>query len=138
MSDTIFQFTKKDLTAGVIYEPAWYRVRIDEVSAEPSKNTESPSTNYWIQGTLLFNADTGDRKYEDHPIRWNFNSKWMNPAKGFVMALGTPEEEITENTRFEFKASIGKELDVYIENGLWENRPNNKVNHKYRMPRVSE
>lgn len=137
MSDTIFQFSKKDLVSGVAYEPAWYRVRIDDITPEPSKNLDSPSTNFWVSGTILFNADTGDRKYEDHPIRWNFNSKWMAPAKGFLVGLGTKEEDITENSRFDFKAAVGKELDVYIENGLWEGRVNNKVPHKYREPKVS-
>ena len=135
--DTIFSFSKKDLVSGKPYEPAWYRVRIDDISAEPSKNLESPSTNYWVDGTILFNADNGDTKYADHPIRWNFNSKWMAPAKGFFVALGEKEEEITEGKRFQFKAAVGKELDVYIENGLWEGRVNNKVNHKYREPRVA-
>jgi len=137
MSETIFEFSKKDLVSGKVYEPAWYRVRIEDVSAEPSKNLESPSTNFWVSATILFNADTGERKYEDHPLRWNFNSKWMAPAKGFLMALGTPEDDLTEGKRFDLAASAGKELDVYVENGLWEGRQNNKVNHKYRQPRVS-
>lgn len=137
MSDTLIQFSKKDLMAGKVYEPAWYRVRIDEVSSEPSKNLESPSTNFWFQGTILFNADNGDKTYEDHPLRWNMNSKFMAPAKGLMVALGTPEEDITADSRFELKAAVGKELDVYVENGLWEGRQNNKVPHKYRMPRQS-
>lgn len=135
MSDTIFEFSKKDLVSGKVYEPAWYRVRVDSVQAEPSK--DGGSTNYWLIGTILFNADDGSRTYEDHPIRWNFNSKWMAPAKGFLVALGTPEEDITEGKRFTLDAALGKELDVYIENGLYEGRQNNKVNHKYRLPRVS-
>lgn len=138
MSETIFSFSKKDLVSGKAYEPAWYRVRIDDVTPEPSKNLESPSTNYWIDGTILFNADNGDTKYADHPIRWNFNSKWMAPAKGFLMVTeGLEEDAITENSRFDLAATKGKELDVYIENGLWEGRVNNKVNHKYRAPRTT-
>lgn len=134
MSDTIFEFSKKDLVSGKVYDPAWYRVRIDSVSPEPSK--DGGSTNYWLNGTILFDADSGDRRYEDHPLRWNFNSKFMAPAKGLLVALGTSEDEIVEGKRFNLDFAVGKELDIYVENGLWEGRQNNKVNHKYRLPRV--
>jgi hypothetical protein len=135
MEDSIFEFTKKDLVSGKVYEPAWYRVRIDETTTEPSK--DGGSTNHWINGTILFNADDGDRKYEDHPIRWSFNSKWMAPARGFFVALGTPEEDIVVGKRFSFTPAVGKELDVYIENVLFDGRQNNKVNGKFRLPRVA-
>ena len=132
---TIWQFSKKDLVSGKTYDPAWYRVRVESVSEEPSKDGQS--TNFWVDGTVLFNADTGDRKFEDHPIRWNFNSKWMAPATGFLIALGTPESELTPENRFNPQAAVGKELDVYIENNLYEGRLNNKVNHKYRPVRTT-
>ncbi len=139
MSETIFSFSKKDLVSGKVYDPAWYRVRVDSVEAEPSKNLESPSTNYWVNATILFDADSGDKKYEDHPLRWNFNSKWMAPAKGYLMAVeGIKEEDITENSRFDLKATEGKELEVYVTNGLYEGRQNNKVDHKYRPCRKAE
>src|SRR3990172_4453044 len=136
MSDTIFQFSKQDIPGGKIYPPSWYRVRIDDVVAGPSKNLEKPSTNFNIKGTILMDADTGDKVYADHPVgNWMFNSRAMGFAKGFLVALGVAEESIDENTRFDFKAAIGKEIDVYIENDLYEGRQVNRVNHKYRQPR---
>ena len=134
MSDSIFQFSKKDLMAGKVYEPAWYRVRLDDFSASPSKNLENPSTNFEYSATILFNADTGDKKYEEHPITLRFNSRAMGFVKGFLVALGIPEEEITEDKRFDFKAALGKTLDVMIENGTYEGRLTNQVD-KYRLPR---
>lgn len=137
MSDTIFQLSKKDVMGGKVYEPAWYRVRVDDISVGPSKNLEKPSTNYTYQGTILFNADTGDRTYEEHPLTWMFNSRAMGFTKGFLMALGVPEESITPDSRFDFKNAVGKEIDIYIENETYEGRLVNRVNHKYRAPRAA-
>jgi hypothetical protein len=52
------------------------------------------------------------------------------------MALGVPEADITENTRFDFKSAIGKEVDCYVDNKLYEGRNINDVSHKYRAPRT--
>lgn len=133
MSDTIIQFSKKDILGGKVYEPAWYRVRINDVTAAPSANVEKPSTNITMVAEILFNAENGDQKYAEHPLNnWMFNTRAMGFAKGFFMALGVPEEDITENTRFDFKNAIGKEIEVYIENELYQGRMVNRVNHKYR------
>ena len=135
-SDTIFQFSKKDIMGGKVYEPAWYRVRVDDVNVGPSKNLEKPSTNFTMTGTILFNADTGDKTYEDHPLTWMFNSRAMGFAKGFLIGLGVDEASITVDSRFNFESAKGKEIDIYIENETYEGRLVNRVNHKYRLPRA--
>lgn len=133
---TIIQFSKKDLMAGKVYEPSWYRVRLDSFSKEPSKNLESPSTNYVYSATILFDSNTGNTQYAEHPLTIRFNSKALGFVKGFAIALGVPEESIDENFRFAFENAVGKELDVMVENGQYEGRLNNQVN-KYRLPRQS-
>lgn len=135
MSDTIFQLSKKDLISGKVYDPGWYRVRVDSFSQAPSKNLEKPSTNFTYQGTILFNADTGDKKYEDHPLTWMFNSRAIGFTKGFLVGLGIPESDITEDKRWTFESALGKELDIFIENDTYDGRLVNRVNHKYRTPR---
>jgi hypothetical protein len=137
MSDSIFSLSKKDVMGGKVYEPAWYRVRIDDYSNGPSKNLEKPSINHTYQGTILFDADSGDRKYEEHPLTWMFNSRAMGFTKGFLIALGVPEESITPDARFDFKSAVGKEIDIYVENDTYEGRLVNRVNHKYRAPRAA-
>lgn len=135
MSDTIFSFSKKDLLGGKVYPPGWYRVRIADVSVGPSKNVEVPSTNYSFNGEIILDADTGDTTYAEYPLYWMFNSRAMRFAKGFLMALGVPEESMTEDARFDFKNCIGKEIDIYVENDTYDGRLVNRVNHKYRVPR---
>lgn len=135
MSESIFQLSKKDVMGGKTYEPAWYTVRVDDFNSGPSKNLETPSTNFTYTGTIMRNADTGDKTYEEHPITWMFNSRALGFTKGFLMALGVAEADITADARFDFKSALGKEIDIYIENDTYNGRLVNRVNHKYRAPR---
>lgn len=130
---TVVQFSEKDLLRGKIITPGWYRVLINSVGEAPAKASEKgPSTNYPIEGTILFHGDTGDVEFKNTPIDWNFNSKAMGFAIGYFQAFGV---EVKANTRFDLKASEGQQLDVFIENGEYQGRIVNRVNHKYRMPK---
>jgi hypothetical protein len=126
----IITYSEKDLLRGKIVEPAWYRVRIDNIGEAPSK--DGGSTNYPVEGVILRNADSGDETFAGVPIEWNFNSKAIGFSVGFLQAFGV---EVKPNTRMELKAAEGHELDVFIENDTWQGRMKNQVNHKYRQPR---
>ena len=126
----IIQFTEKDIKRGIIVDPAWYRIKIDEVSEKLSKAGDS--TNYIIAATVLHNADNGDEKFAGVPLDWNFNSKAIGFMVGFCEALG---EEVTADSRFELTAAVDREIDLKIDNDMWEGRPKNQVNHYYRVPR---
>ena len=43
--------------------------------------------------------------------------------------------EVKAGTRFDLKSAEDRELDVFVENGTYQNRLVNRVNHKYRAPR---
>lgn len=128
----IIEFSDRDLLRGKIVTPAWYRVRIEEVGEAPAKvdpqNPRPPSTNYPVSGTVLFNGDTGDTEFANVPIEWNFNSKAIGFAAGFLKSFGVN----VEAKRYDLKSAEGKELDVFIENDTYQGRPKNQVNHKYR------
>ena len=130
----IISFSEKDLLRGKVVTPGWFRVRIDSVGESPAavKEGRSPSTNYPIEGTILFNGDNGDTEFSGIPLDWMFNSKAIGFAVGFLKALGV---EVKKDTRFELKAAEGKTLDVFVENGEYQGRLVNRVNHKYREPR---
>lgn len=129
----VIQFSERDVLKGTIVEPAWYRMRIDSVGEAPAKASEKgPSTNYPVEGTILFNGDNGDTKFANVPIDWNFNSKAIGFAKGFIESLGGTVEA---NKRIELKAAEGETIDVFVENGLYNGRQVNRVEHKYRKPR---
>lgn len=126
----IISFTQRDILRGKPVDPAWYRVRIESVGEAPASNQQS--TNYPVEGTVLFNADNGDPKFKDYPIDWNFNSKAIGFAVGFLQALGV---DVKPGARFDLNAAAGKEVDVFIENDTYQNRLVNRVNHKYRPVR---
>jgi len=126
----IISFSEKDLLRGKIVEPAWYRVRVDNIGESPSK--DGGSTNYPVEGVIIRNADTGGEEFAGVPIEWNFNSKAIGFAVGFLQAFGV---EVKPNVRVELRAAEGKEIDVFIENDTWQGRMKNQVNHKYRTPR---
>jgi len=126
----MINFSERDLLRGKVIEPAWYRVRIDSIGEAPSK--DGGSTNYPVEASVIRNADNGNENFKGAPLDWNFNSKAIGFAVGFLQAFGV---EVKPGVRFELKSAEGKELDVFVENDTWQGRLVNRVNHKYRAPR---
>jgi hypothetical protein len=131
----IVSFTKRDMLRGQIIEPAWYRVRIEEVGETPAKAdpNKPPSMNYPVTATILFNGDTGDKKFTGMPLEWNFNSRAIGFAVGFLESFGV---KVEEGQRFDLKSAEGESLDVFVENDTYQGRIMNRVNHKYRAPKA--
>src|SRR5215203_675536 len=129
----VVKFGQRDLLRGKIVTPGWYRVKVETVGEAPAKDqSKGPSTNYPVEGTILFDGDTGDTTFTNVPVDWNFNSKAIGFAVGFLQAFGV---EVKPDTRFDLKSAEGREVDVYVENDTYQNRLVNRVNHKYRLPR---
>ena len=127
---TVVSFSARDLARGKEITPAWYRVKIESIGEAPAKASDKgPSTNYPVEGTIICNADNGDTALAGTPIDWNFNSKALGFTVGFLQAFGV---EVKPDMRFDLQAAVGKELDVFIENDLYQGRKVNRVNHKYR------
>jgi hypothetical protein len=128
----IITFSEKDILRGKIVSPAWYRVRIDSSGENLAKS--GTSTNYPMEGTILFNADNGSKDFAGVPTpsSWLFNSGAIGFMVGFFAALGV---EIKPGTRVDLNATVGKEIDIFMENDTYEGRLVNKINHKYRTPR---
>jgi hypothetical protein len=126
----VVSFSARDLMRGKIITPAWYRVVINSVGEAPAKASEKgPSTNYPVEATIQFNGDDGSTEFTGVPLDWNFNSKAIGFAVGFLQAFGV---EVKEGTRFDLKSAEGRELDVFVENDQYQGRLVNRVNHKYR------
>jgi len=129
----LVNFSNRDVLMSTLVEPAWYRVQIESVGEEPAKvSNKGPSTNYPVEATILFNGDNGSTKFKDVPLKWNFNSKAMGFAVGYLECFGV---KVKPGQPIELAASEGRTLDVYVEHKEWEGRIRNNVNHKYRLPR---
>jgi len=127
----IVSFSDRDILRGKILTPSWYRVRIDSVGQAPSAS--GTSINFPMEGTVLFDAESGSTEFAGCPTPggWNFNDKALGFAIGFLQALG---QEVTPGKRFELKSAESKEIDVFIENDTYQGRVVNRINHKYRKP----
>lgn len=126
----IVSFSQRDLLRGTVVEPAWYLVNIDAIGEAPSK--DGGSTNYPVEGTIVKNAEHGGEEYANVPIDWNFNSKALGFAVGFLKSFGV---DVKAGARFELANAVGKQVEVFVENGEWQGRMVNRVNHKYRTTR---
>lgn len=123
----MIQFKDKDLLRGKIVTPAWYKVRIESSGEKASK--DGGSTNYPMEGTIICNADDGSTDFAGVPLDWNFNSKAVGFAVGFFKAFGLDAEV---GKRYDLNSAVGKELEVFVENDMYNGNPVNRVNHKYR------
>jgi hypothetical protein len=128
----IIEFSDRDLLRGKPIEPAWYVVMIDNVGEAPSK--DGGSTNYPVEGTIVKNADNGSEEFKGVPIDWNFNSKAISFARGFLESFGL---KVEPRTRIDLAKASGRMLEVYVENDTWQGRIVNRVNHKYRPLRAA-
>lgn len=139
----ILEFTQEDLLQSVVLPPAWYRVTIDDVQEKEA--AKGDSTNWWLKGKILFNADTGETEYKEGdvvkpiagvptPFPWIFNSKGKFAMVGFAQAMGM---EVKPGSRFSFDACRGKQIDMFIENVVYEGVLKNAASGKYRAPRAT-
>lgn len=127
---SMLDISPKDAMRGVVIDPAgWYTVRIDAVlDSAPSKKGDSE--NILLEGTILQNADSGEKKFENYPTPfWLFNTKAPGFVVGLLRALGI---EVVPG-RFNLKVVEGRVLDVFIKNDVLDGgRVVSKVEHQYR------
>lgn len=125
----IIQFSDKDLLRSRIVEPAWYRVKIDSVGEAPANSEKGPSTNFPVEATIVCKAENGDDKDAGVPLSWMFNSKALGFAVPFLQAFGV---DVKAGQRFDLNNASGQEIEIFVDNDTYNNRLQNKVNHKYR------
>lgn len=128
----IIEFSDSDIKQSTVVEPAWYVVHIDEV--EDRQANDGQSTNTWLKGHIVRNADTGDTKFANvpTPFLWLFNSKGAWAAVGFCAALGM---EPGAGKRADLSQSQGKDIEVFISNGLYKGVMGNVISNQYRPVR---
>jgi hypothetical protein len=126
----IVTFSDRDMNRGKVVEPAWYLVNIDNIGEAPSK--DGGSTNYPVEGSIIKNADNDGVEFAGVPLDWNFNSKAIGFAVGFLKAFGV---DVKAGARFDLANAIGRQVEIFVENGEWQGRIVNRVNHKYRPAR---
>lgn len=126
----MLEFSEKDLLRGKVVSPDWYRVQLD--SYEEKLAASGQSTNMNLEGTIIKNSSNGDLTFAGVPVTLRFNTKAPGFAIGFLQLFGIEPEK---GKRYDLSAFVGKELDVFVENDMYEGRMVNRTNHKYRAAR---
>jgi hypothetical protein len=126
----LVEFTESDLLRNKIVSPGWYRLELGLVS-EWSPSKDQQSNNCTIEAVILHNADNGDKEFAGVPLTLRFNDKKTARGfiEGFLRSLGV---DVTAQ-RYDLAAAFGKQIDAFVENGTFEGRIKNDVNHKYRL-----
>lgn len=124
----IIEFSQKDILRNTLVEPGWYICKVDEMD-DGKPSADQKSINYTGELVIIRHADNGEVKFAGVPLRLGFNSK----AQGFMIpyfkAFGV---DIVAGMRVELKSTVGRVLEVFVENNLYKEKMQNNVNHQYR------
>lgn len=127
-TDILIEFSNEDILRGKLVEPAWYRMKIGDTKTAMSKDGQS--TNYEVEMTIIKNADNGNEEFTGVPVSARFNSKAKGFMVGYFAALGI---EVGPGRPFNLGASMGREIDAFVERNEFEGKLSNRINHKYRV-----
>lgn len=129
----LVEFNAEDINRSRIVEPAYYRVRIDEVEISAAK--KGNSINYRLEGVIVKNADTGDVKFAGvpTPYLWMYNSKLIGNMVPLLEAMG---ETVGEGYRLNTDNLKGKEVEVFIGNAEYNGNIQNSMTNKFRAVRA--
>lgn len=125
----LFEFSQKDILRNVILAPAWYRLKVDDVTYKQAANGQS--TNIRVELVALKNAETGvTENIEGVPFSVFYNSLAIGMAIPFVEAL--TGEPVKPGMRIDIDAAKGQEIEGFVEPKLVEGRQMNTVSNKWR------
>lgn len=111
--------SREDFLRGKLVDPEWYSAEITGVDEDASKKGDS--TNWKVNFRIL-----EDGPFKDVPVIKTFNEKAPGIAIPFFCAvMGTTELE--PDREYDFHATKGAKLRIYINNKQFENRLLNEV-----------
>lgn len=130
----IIEPKREDIVGSTVVEPAWYEVEVTSVEDKMSK--DNTSTNSWLKGKIVKNADNGDTKYAGvpTPFLWMINSKGIFASVALFKSIGVDMED---GKRYDTQAFSGRRLEAFIGNELYNGAMQNKMMGQYRMVKTS-
>jgi hypothetical protein len=118
-----FRIQAEDLLRGTIIDEAgWYPCTVQSAEEKLSKSGDSMNCN--ITFKLL-----GPEKYNGVTVYKTFSEKAPGMAAPFFLACGAKADENGKLLpgEFDFDATVGRKLQVYIKQRVYEGRPQNDV-----------
>lgn len=123
---TPIMFSPEDMNRDKLVDPGWYDVLIKDVVEAPSR--DGGSTNWKVEAVVVKSAD-GNEEFAGVPLVWNFNSKAISFAIGFLQALGV---NVEPDKRYDLTQAKNSRIQVYVIRGEYEGRARNQVQHSYK------
>jgi hypothetical protein len=125
------EFDDKDIKRAVLVDPAYYRVRIEDIVTKASD--DGKSTNIRLEGVIIKNADDNSEKFAGvpTPYLWQFNTKAIGMMIPVLQAVD-PTYAPQTGVRVPIDNLKGAELEVFIGRGEWNNNLQNQMTNRYR------
>ena len=114
----LLNITPEDILRSKTIKPGWYRSKVKRVGEKPAKT--DGSTTFPVDFIIL---QAGE--FQGVPVRTTFSEKAPGFSVKFIEACG--KEVKKEGGQFELTAAVDKELDIFIDNQLYEGRLTNNV-----------
>lgn len=130
---TYIKFSNSDLLRDKIVDPGWYTLLINTHRTwTPTKDGQSENMHF--DCIIERNGDNGDTTFAGVPIILMFNSKPTAQGfiRGFLRALGV---ELAADKMYDMNAAVGRRIDAFIENNMYNGRLSNKANNSFRQTR---
>ena len=124
------EYNEKDMKRSIIVTPSWYRVKI--TACDEKLSQKGDSTNWMMEATIIKHADNDGEEFAGVPVMWNFNSKAAGLSVGFVTSCGG---DISAGSRFRMQDTVGKEVEMNVITGAYNNIPKNDTNYQFRKVR---
>jgi len=112
----LLSISETDVLRGTILTPGWYTVNIQEVEERPSRGDGSI---FWKMSSII---TEGEQK--GVPVTFGFSEKAPSFAIPFVEAISGQPASAGD---VDLNNAQGKNLEIYITNGLYNDKPTNEV-----------
>lgn len=120
-----FIVTEEDMLRSKVLDPSWYRAKVVKVTQETAKS-DGESINTWVDFTVLAGPQQKDGTSPvKTPVRRCFSEKAPGFIVPYLKAAGATVK--AEGGEYDIEKSIGREMDIYIANRMWENQMQNDV-----------
>jgi hypothetical protein len=120
-----FTVSREDILRSKVLDPGWYKARVTKVTQETAKS-DGESTNTWVDFVVLAGpAQKDGSSPKDVPVRRCFSEKAPGFIVPYLTACGASIK--AEGGQYDIEKSIGKEMNIYVANRMWEGNLQNDV-----------
>ncbi len=122
------RISPEDILRSKTIKPGWYRATVKRVGEKPAKT--DGSTTWPIDFSIITEGE-----FAGVPVSTVFSEKAPGFAIKFIEACGGKIDK--DGGEMELSRAVGKELEIFVDNDLYDGRLTNKIKD-YRAVAVVE